>query len=182
MVERDGLQTPVTEAISFVVTPLREGALPRPEPEALANWYAKAEQLQADVSQMEQEYRETLERAESMRHAYDRATVTDDTLRVALIGLRDELLAWNARYNGSTARAQLYENEAYPILRDYLQNLGMGNYGNTYGGTDTHRASYAYADALFTKLRNDLKAITARLPEFENRLNAIGAPPVKGLR
>ena len=179
VIERDGLHTPISEAIPFVVTPLREGALPSPEPDVLANWYTQIEQLQADVSQMEQHYREMLERAEAMRRAYDRATATDDALLVDLIGLRDELFAWNARNNGSIARGQLYENQANPTLGDYLQNLSMGNYGNTYGGTDTHRASYAYADALFRRLQSDLEAITTRLPELENRLNAVGAPPVK---
>lgn len=180
VIERDGLHTPVTDAVSFEVTSLRKGALPGREPAELDDWFTKIEQLQADAQQMEQHYRETLDRAERMRRAFDRAPSTDAELLIDLIGLRDELLAWSARLNGSTARAQLRENGATPTLGDYLQNISMGSYGNTYGATDTHRTSYTYAEALYRKLRSDLEAIMQQVPEYERRLTTLGAPPVKG--
>lgn len=177
--EVNGLQAALTDEVAFEVVPMREGTLPAANPQAATDWYAQVERLKAEVKSMERQHKKATERIELLRRAYDRAPSTDTDWLEDLMGLRDELLAWDARLNGSVAKDELRERQGQPTLGDYLWNASFGTYGNTYGGTENHRRSYQFAEALYRTLLQDLEAISAALPMLEERLQALGAPAIE---
>lgn len=177
--EVNGLQAALTDDVAFEVVPMREGTLPAADPQAATDWYAQVERLKAEVKSMDRQYKKAIDRVELMRRAYDRAPSTDDAWLEELMGLRDELLAWDIRKNGHLAKRELRERQAEPSLGDYLWNASFGTYGNTYGGTENHRRNFQFAEALYSVLMNDLEAIRASLPALEERLQALGAPAIE---
>ncbi len=177
--EQNGMPEALTDEVTFEVAPMRNGALPAAEPADAAAWYAKVGQLMADVRVMQHEQSKAMERIELMRRAYDRAPQADEAWLGELLGLRDRLLAWETRIDGNRAKNELREKQSSPELGDYLWNAYMGTYGNTYGGTETHRKSYQFAETLYLTLRNDLDDIRSGLPELEERLKGLGAPLIR---
>lgn len=178
--ESEGRQVPLTDEVPFVVEPLRQGTLPSVDPVEAAAWLEQVDRLRADVQALEHQHQKAVDRVELMRKAYDRAPQTDDDWHNRVIDLRDQLITWKATISGSPARRTVRETQSRPTLSDYLSTAYMGAYGNTYGGTETHRQSYAFAEDVFRDLRNELDQLRHIIPELEQRLQELGAPLIEG--
>ena len=84
------------------------------------------------------------------------------------------------RLSGNRARASVEDDGPMTITRR-LRVAQMGTSLSTYGPTPTHRRSLEIAEQELAKLREQLNAVLEqRLPAFEKKLEAAGAPWTPG--
>lgn len=175
----DGVMTAISARVDVRVEPLMKGALPGSAPEVVAQYAREQEELDARAERMEQRFNAAQERSRLLLAAYTRAPRTDEALQRELLALRETLQAIDLELNGSKARGQVGEKQAWPGLRDFMGNAAQGASSLTYGPTATHRASRAYAEKELADLEVRVNEAYAKAEACEPRLQALGAPPLK---
>jgi hypothetical protein len=76
-------------------------------------------------------------------------------------------------------RNEVGEKPDGPRLGDFVENAGAGSGSISYGPTATHKESLSRAESLLAGLNSTLDAIVDRSIALEERLKAIGAPPLE---
>ena len=94
--------------------------------------------------------------------------------------MKQELYYIELVLSGNQSKAEIGALEPMTI-RQRLQVAGFGSAYSTYGPTATQRQSLVIASEQYTTIRERLNAlIMTRLPDFERRLHAAGAPWTPG--
>jgi septal ring factor EnvC (AmiA/AmiB activator) len=173
-----GQVTALAGPVSFDVTPLRDGALPRASNEVIAQFRTELEAFQRDLARADQRLDDLIEKIEAMQTALERAERGDTALTRRLYAARLELLDLRKRVEGSEAKDEVGERDPpSPGNRFFVGARGLNT---TYGPTELHRQTVAAG-------RNELAALVTELdrmaegvmPELERALAAAGAPPVE---
>jgi hypothetical protein len=123
---------------------------------------------------------QALKRVDTLGAALERSRSAPDSLDSELHAIRGDLLAMDETLSGNRARASVEDDGAMTITRR-VRVAQMGTALSTYGPTPTHRRSLEIAEEELAKLRERLNAVLEqRLPAFEKRLEAAGAPWTPG--
>ncbi|MEZ5472833.1 MAG: hypothetical protein R3E90_13765 [Marinicella sp.] len=105
-----------------------------------------------------------------------RSLTEHGVLDAELLAISQALQAINKRMNGSPAKQQIGE-KTHVTVGDRLFAASIGTGLSTYGPTATHQKSLTIAEKELVSISAELLPIIEnRLPEFERKLQAIGAP------
>lgn len=179
--QADGQFFPIGNKVEVEVIPLRQGALPAASPETTAQFWMEVQELTAAASAMRQTMQETNQRAEMMLKAYEKAKTPSPEILSDILKLRKKLIELQIQTAGSQARAEVLENDDFPLLMKYLSTANMGTVYSTYGPTPTHKKSLENARTLYNRARIELEDIRQNvIPALEKRLQDIGAPWLEG--
>jgi hypothetical protein len=123
---------------------------------------------------------QALKRTETLGAALDRSRSAPDGLDAELHAIRQELHSLDETLSGSRARAAVEDDGVVTIARR-VQVAQIGTALSTYGPTPTHRRSLEIAEQQLASVREQLNGILEqRLPTFEKKLDAAGAPWTPG--
>jgi photosystem II stability/assembly factor-like uncharacterized protein len=176
----DGVTTELAGPVRFEVARLREGALPGADPKDTAAFLARLAGVSRAVSAAAEAVSQALKRVDTLGAALERSRSAPDSLDSELHAIREDLLAMDEALSGNRARASVEDDGAMTITRR-VRVAQMGTALSTYGPTPTHRRSLEIAEEELAKLRERLNAVLEqRLPAFEKRLEAAGAPWTPG--
>jgi hypothetical protein len=78
---------------------------------------------------------------------------------------------------GSSARSEVGEKNEYPTIYSYMWKAD--NSSSTYGPTKTQLQSLKDANTLLKQMTTKFNAIQQTLAPIEEKLKALGAPPVR---
>ena len=176
----DGTTTELAGPVRFEVARLRPGALPGADPKDTAAFLSRLAPVARAASAAGEAVDQALKRVDMLGTALERSRSGPDALDSELHAIRQDLLAMDERLSGNRARAGVEDDGAMTIARR-VQVAQMGTALSTYGPTPTHRRSLEIAEQELAKLRHQLNAILEqRLPVFEKKLEAAGAPWTPG--
>lgn len=171
----DGVVAPIADAVEFDVVPMREGALPGSSPEVVTAYWQEVAAVERSVNGAVAAIASTFERLDQVQIAVD-TSMADTTLDTEFNAIRQELYTIEAALSGNQSKAEVGALEPHTI-RDRLMVAGFGSANSTYGPTQTQRRSLEIAQEEYADVRNRLnRLLTQTLPDFEQRLQAIGAP------
>jgi photosystem II stability/assembly factor-like uncharacterized protein len=175
----DGLTTELAGPVPFEVVRLRRGALPGAEPKDVAAFAARVAAVERTASGTTQAVRQAQRKAEALREALGRSRAVPDGLDAELHAIEQELHAIDEALGGNRARSSVEDDGPHTILRR-LQVAQLAAF-STYGPTPTQKRSLAIAEEELAPVRERLAALLdQRLPEFEKKLEAAGAPWTPG--
>jgi photosystem II stability/assembly factor-like uncharacterized protein len=179
--QTEGEFLPIGNKVNVEVTPLRQGALPASSPETTAQFWMEVQELTAAASALRMSMQEATQRTEIMMKAYERARITSPEILSEIINLRNKMLELQKQTSGSTAKAEVSENDDFPKLMQYLNAANMGTIYSTYGPTSTHKKSLENARTLYNQASIQLEDIRKNvIPALEKKLQSIGAPWLEG--
>jgi photosystem II stability/assembly factor-like uncharacterized protein len=176
----DGTTTALAGPVRFEVARLRPGALPGADPKETAAFLARVADVTRAASAAGEALGQALKRVETLGTALERSRSAPESLDSDLHAIRQDLLAMEEALSGNRARASVEDDGPMTISRR-VRVAQMGTALSTYGPTPTHRRSLEIAEQDLAKLRERLNAVLEqRLPAFENKLDAAGAPWTPG--
>src|SRR5512143_314636 len=176
----DGVTAELAGPVRFEVARLREGALPGSDPKDTAAFLARVADVGRAASAASEAVSQALKRVDMLGTALDRSRSAPDSLDSELDAIRKDLLAMDEALSGNRARASVEDDGPMTITRR-VRVAQMGTTLSTYGPTPTHRRSLEIAEQELAKLREQLNAVLEqRLPAFEKKLEAAGAPWTPG--
>jgi photosystem II stability/assembly factor-like uncharacterized protein len=175
-----GKTTELAGPVSFEVVRMRRGALPGADPKDTAAFLARLAEAERATTGATQAVSQALKRVEALATALDRSRSGPDGLDAELQAIRQELYSIEEALVGNRSRASVEDDGPHTITRR-VQVAATGTRWSTYGPTPTLRRSLEIAEAEFAKVRARLDAVLEeRLPAFEKRLEAAGAPWTPG--
>jgi photosystem II stability/assembly factor-like uncharacterized protein len=178
--EVDGKATELAGPVRFEVVRMRKGALPGADPKDTAAFLARLSEVSRAASAATQAVSQALKRVETLATALDRSRSAPDGLDAELDGIRQELYSIEEALVGNRSRAAI-EGDGPPTVTRRLRVAQTGTAWSTYGPTPTHRRSLEIAEQDLAKVREQLNGVLEqRLPAFEKRLEAAGAPWTPG--
>ena len=179
MARTEGSWTPLAESKSFVVKPLREGALEGAPHDQVAAFWRRFERATRDVTALNMELGQAMQRATSLATALARTPGATTELAGMVSGLTTALKELEMAINGSPAKREVGENTD-PNIGSRLFAVQRGIERSTYGPTTTHREQLAIVE-------HDVQAMGQRLVGAQQRLNRLalqivnmGGPWVEG--
>jgi photosystem II stability/assembly factor-like uncharacterized protein len=176
----DGKATELAGPVRFEVARLRKGALPGADPKDTAAFLARLAGVSRAASAAGEAVGQALKRTETLATAIGRSRSAPDGLDAELHAMRQELHVLDEALAGNRSRASI-EDDGVATISRRVQVAQIGTSLSTYGPTPTHRRSLEIAEQELAKVREQLNAILERrLPEFEKKLEAAGAPWTPG--
>ncbi len=174
--EVDGAVTQLSEPQSFQVEPLRSGALPGAEPQAVAEFWQQLSGVQHEVAISSKKLSEGLKRTKRLSKALKNSLAEHGDLDLTLNQIISDLHALDRTLNGNRSKQQVGE-KTHVTVGSRLGAVMIGTSLSTYGPTPNHKRTLAIAEREFNELKPQIDdIIDKRLPEFESKLQAIGAP------
>lgn len=174
----NGEVSQLSEAISFKVKPLRNGALNGASPQETSNFYRTYENTMRKVSEVEIELNKSIERASAMATALQRSEVKPGEHDKRLHEITQNLLKINTDLNGNQSKLEIGE-KTNPTIGERMFAVYRGIERSTYGPTDTHKRSMQLIDSKLEELADRLKAADMQLNSFYEELKHLGAPYVE---
>lgn len=175
----DGVETELSDPITFSVVPLYEPALAGASPEVVASFRKEMEALQGQMALFSHRLTTQKNLVTAMQTAAARSDRSSADFIANLHAARDTLLAFEVRVRGFGARGEVGErNPPSALSRIYV---GMQGLSTTYGPTDLHRATVRIGTDELAILDADLTDFIERvMPDLEAALRALGGPPIGG--
>lgn len=179
MKEEKGKMTALTDAQSFKVKSLREGALEGAKKEDMTAFLAALEQTQTQLSAANFMLEDALEKVNAMQIAVMRSRKDGSELYADLYDVEQQLLDIQMQVDGNSAKNAVGEKNS-PSAADRFFTAYRGGTG-LYGPTKMHQMSLEMAQSEIEELMVELNAIVKKqLPNMEQKLTAIGAPWIEG--
>ena len=177
----EGKAVTLSEAQSFEVKRLRNGALKRSEDAATASFWRELEETNLLLSATQQALNDQLEKLKRMMVALSRSQSEpgklDDDLHA--MGIKLELM--KKQFSGDPLRNEVGE-KSKPTIGSRLSAATTGTAYSTYGPTPNHQKTLSIANRQLQQLRIELKNIVEEeIPALEERLIEAKAPYVKGM-
>ena len=175
----DGVITMLSEPISFVVKPLRKGALEGASYSELTASREELEKLQGAISASSFMLNNNLDKVKAMETALSRLNTESSALVTALYKVKQRLLDLDQEMNRHRAKQEIGERSASNVRS--RMSVGIRGMNTTYGPTKMHRESMAIANSQFADIKARLEMITNEdIPALEKSLIAAGAPYIEG--
>jgi len=176
----DGVNTDLSEPLSFTVQRMRKGALEGAEPAAVAAFWQEIAQLQRMTTAASQTLSKAVQKVDLLKKALSRTPTAPGNLDKELHDLREALLALAERLNGNRSKSQVGEKDN-PTIGSRLNVAVQGTMNATYGPTPTHKRSLEIAKNQFREFKTALETIlNEQMPRLEKALQNAGAPWVQG--
>jgi hypothetical protein len=175
----EGAWEDLTDAETVQIKPLFEDGLVTGDRAALLEFQQQAASLYRAISGAGEAAVEIQSRIDHLTAAIRETPGTTETDAQAVRALRGRMQDIELQLNGDQTITS--RNEAAPMsIAARVGNIVDGMWDSQSGVTGTFRDSYAIADAQFTGLVADLKAVANDLDGLETRLEAEGAPWTPG--
>jgi photosystem II stability/assembly factor-like uncharacterized protein len=176
----DGKTTELAGEVPFEVVRMRPGALPGADPKETAAFLARLDGVLRSTAAATAAVAQALRHVDTLGVALSRSRSAPDGLDAELASLRSDLHAIDEALAGNRARASVEDDGPHTVTRR-VAAAAMGTRWSTYGPTPTHRRSLEIAEKELASLRERLNALLEeRLPAFERKLEAAGAPWTPG--
>ena len=164
----------------FEVAPMRKGVLPAADPRDAAAFFARAAAVQRTASAATQAVSQARKRVDALREAVERSRTSPDGLDAELHVIDQELYAIDEALSGNRSRATI-EDDGPVTINGRVRTAAIAGSWSTYGPTATQRLCLAIAEEELAPVREKLNALLGeKLPAFEKRLEAAGAPWTPG--
>jgi len=174
----DGEVQELSEAITFDVVPLQDGALDRKPDQQRETFMDNLITFQQDLTAVSNQLNDAMDRIGAMKTALNLAENEAPELHNRLHDARMKLLEFDKAMNGSEAKGQVGESEA-PTPRNRMF-VGFRALGTTYGPTAMHERTVQAGKAELEVISQDLNTfLNSEMPELEQALEAAGAPPIE---
>jgi photosystem II stability/assembly factor-like uncharacterized protein len=175
----DGKITQLAGPVSFVVKPLRSGALPAATPEEVASFWRKYESAVRTHSAMVVSLARSLSKTDRMQKLMLESTVDLGDADTRLANIREKLLSIDQKLNGNRSKQEPGE-KFNPIIGDRLFSVARGVDRSTYGPTLTHQRMLEIANTEIKQLHQEISAARIELSQLVAELVADGAPWIEG--
>lgn len=177
--EEDGNITDLSQAMSFQVERIFEGALAGADPKESATFWREAENLNRLSTAARQVIRNALKRVTLLQKALIRTSAAPGNLDNELHQLKQTLFELDEQLNGNRSKEQVGE-KTKPTIAD-RHSVASSTFSSTYGPTSLHKMSLEIAKSEIQQLRIELNEIVEKeLPEIEKALRDAGAPWMEG--
>ncbi|WP_298237021.1 glycosyl hydrolase [uncultured Algibacter sp.] len=176
----DGELTNLTQPKLFKIIPLRKGSLEGATYEEIKDFRATFEKFEQDLKATNLVLSKSLLKIGAMQRALIKAKVSSGSLTKDLHNERSKLLKINRLLNGHKAKNEIGEKNA-PSANSlgFIAKAALAS--STYGPTRMHKDALNDANNNLVKLKSELITITNKsIPQLEEKLKEIGAPPIEG--
>ncbi|MCB1582683.1 MAG: hypothetical protein KDI92_06450 [Xanthomonadales bacterium] len=174
--EVNGKIAQLSEPQEFKVNRLYQGALEGAAMDKVFAFWQQVSAAQDQAAVTNKKLTEAIKRAQMLEKSLARSLTEHGVLDAELLAISQALQAINKRMNGSPAKQQIGE-KTHVTVGDRLFAASIGTGLSTYGPTATHQKSLTIAEKELASISAELLPIIEnRLPEFERKLQAIGAP------
>ena len=171
----DGRTQSLTDAVEFEVVRMRENALPGSTPQDAVAFWRQVDRTERSVNGAVASLPGAFERIDYLEQALQLSTAGPDMDNL-LTGIKNDLYDVQEALLGNQSKAEV--GEIGPLsISDRLFHAGFGSAYSTYGPTPAQRRSLEIVEEEYATVRDALNAILkTRLPQFEQRLQELGAP------
>ena len=179
----EGEWTDLAGAVSFEVSPLREGSLPGAGPAVAAAFGLELEAANRRAGAIRAVTADLMERVTAMRSVLARATSDVDSLDARAANLERQLHDIELAFSGSSRRDDAGDPGPVSIQRR-LSVASMGTSWSTYGPSPSHRDSLAIGLKKMITLAEQLEQLRLNvMPALEQALDQAGVPwsPGRGI-
>jgi len=176
--QENGNVKKLSDAISFTVKPLREGALKGSSHKITSDFWRSYEQTSREFFEFNIEIKKTIKRVNAMKKAANRSSLAPEILDTQFSNLRNDLNKLNAEIYGNPAKRSIGEKTA-PLLGKRMFAVYRGIERSTYGPTPTHKNQLQIVVTQLKGAKARLAAIQQKLETMYTRLKAAGAPYVE---
>lgn len=167
--------TELAGPVSLEVERIRKSVLTNP----VADKHKEYNKALADLNTKVRVYQHKFKKATARVSTYERNLKNLKSNRAeltkALYALRDEMNALEREFGGSAAKAEVGEKDRLTLM-DRLSNARGGWFGNSYGPTALHMASFDMAKEMFDRAKPKMNSFISRVNSLGNDLEAAGAP------
>ncbi|MDE0915878.1 MAG: hypothetical protein OSB57_11955, partial [Planctomycetota bacterium] len=179
----EGEWTDLAGAVSFEVSPLREGSLPGAGPAVAAAFGLELEAANRRAGAIRAVTADLMERVTAMRSVLARATSDVDSLDARAADVERQLHDIELAFSGSSRRDDAGDPGPVSIQRR-LSVASMGTSWSTYGPSPSHRDSLAIGLKKMATLAEQLEQLRLNaMPALEQALDQAGVPwsPGRGI-
>ncbi len=174
----DGMETVLSDPVTFQVEPLRSPALEGKTPDEINAFRVRATSLTQRASLFSQSLADHMDLIEAMETAHLRAPNPSSELTTELHIARTRLLEIRRGFSGYSSKRGPSERDLPTVMSRLF--AGQSGLRTTYGPTDLHEQSLNIAEAQLGELESTLTTFEQTvLAEVTNALNATGAPPIQ---
>lgn len=174
----DGVVTELSKPKSFDVIPLYKQTIEGADYKEIATFQNNVIKLQQDITVFKNSIEEHIEIIKAMQKAISRADIDDLTFEKKLHDTYMDVLLLKQKLEGSDARNEVGEKNAptpnermFAGMRTMLTSL--------YGPTEMHTQIIEIGRNELVAIQGNFKIITAKIAEFKEILDAMGAPPIQ---
>ncbi len=175
----NGKISKLSEAISFEVVPLKSGALKGASMEEVDAFWRAYEKVSREVSGMEIELANALNKIKAMQKALLSSSSKPGTLETQLFEVHQTLLNLDMELYGHQAKRQVGE-KTKPNIGQRMFRLELGISRSTYGPTPTHRKQLKIVNDQLSAIITKLEKAMQEMDVLGKTLKDHGAPLVEG--
>jgi photosystem II stability/assembly factor-like uncharacterized protein len=176
----DGEVTVLSEPQKLLVKRLKKGSLEGSTPDATAAFWRELEEINLELSGINQVLKQNIEKLEMMSIALSRSQSAPGDIDKQLHDVKTELQLMRKQLSGDPMRNEVGE-KSKPTIGGRVSVAAMGTRNSTYGPTATHKQSLKIAREQLDSLKNDLgNILNEKMPAIEQALIDAKAPYIKG--
>ncbi len=177
--EHDGIITNLGSPQSFMVKPLKQGALPTKSIEEIASFRDELGEMRGAMTAVNQSLGRSRKKLKAMRTATDRTSGDTKSIIASIYEAMEQLDDLDLRLNGNPIREEIGERTNPTMQNRYF--VAMRGSWTSYGPTDMHKENLVLAKKEFEAIKSDLEALEGPLmTAIEEQLVAMGAPYIEG--
>ncbi len=169
----------IGDAVEFQVEAIMEPTLKATDRQEILDYQTQVAKLQQAVSALSTTINETIENVEQAK-----AALTHGRTPIALLdqarAVERKLIDAKEKISGDPTRGERFEND-YPSISSRISNALFGTFRNSYGPTGTNRRQFEIAEAEFSEVKDELKAVLdADYAALKTAMDDAGVPWTSG--
>ena len=168
----------ISKKVDIKIKPLNKQHSENINTSVVVEFWNKVYILRSKTKDLSENIKDMKDEINLMIKAYERGRLTDETIQIDLLNLRNKCLELDQKINGSKSRSEIGEKNEYPTIWTYLWAAG-GSSNSTYGPTVSHKESLTIVNEIFNKLNSELNTIKVLSLEILPRLEKIKSPNIK---
>lgn len=176
--EQNGTVTPLGEAVSFAVRPIREGVLKGVDFTTLDSYRKAYAEVQRQLQMLQDKFDKAEKKHKGLIKAAAQTPLKPDAFAADLHAIQQAMTALKRQAEGSPAREEIGERNP-PSIRTHLRAAARG-LSTTYGPTALHRKGLEKAKVMISTLQPELEKIAQQLQALDQKLKTAGAPYILG--
>jgi photosystem II stability/assembly factor-like uncharacterized protein len=177
--EKGGEVTPLGEAVSFEVKPIREGVLGGMDYSSYDAYRSELESVQRELEVLQDRFEQAETALKGFQKALPRTPSSPAGLAADLAALEQAMRALEIKTEGSPARNEIGERNP-PSIQSHFSTAYRGM-TTTYGPTALHRRSLGIAKEMLAEVKPEVDRIADQMvPALAQKFKDAGAPYIKG--
>ncbi len=177
--EKNGLVSPLGEAVKVNVQPIREGVLKGVDYATLNAYRKELTEVQNNLTRLTDQFSQAETTLKGLKKAVLKTPAAAENFIGDLYKVEQDLAAIMRKADGSAARAEIGERNP-PTIQNHMRAAYRGM-TTTYGPTALHRKSLSIAKEMLAELKPEIERIAkTTLPALSQKLQQAGAPYILG--